>query len=88
MKTKFLKKVRKRFSWRYDHADYESCAPYRWILIDHKKQSTQRFYGINSIANHIIGEILGSYSYFNRIKLRAKREQKLRYNKEIKLLSN
>lgn len=86
MKTKFLKKVRKRYSWRWDEGDYTRGHQGRFRIIDHKNQNAISFDDSFTATLYLAGGVLGFGIGSNcaRFNLRAKRESRIRYYKEMK----
>jgi hypothetical protein len=82
MKVKFLKKLRKRYSWYWTPGnDFEKGY---WTVIDHKEKEVREWWNYQGF----ISSILGFDSYINYSHKLRDRENLKRYNQEIKLRKN
>ena len=59
MKTRLLKKIHKRFSWKYDHEEE------RWYVLDHKEKYGYHKKETYDVINSMIGMDL-SWSYYRK----------------------
>jgi hypothetical protein len=82
MKVKFLKKLRKRYSWSWNPGnDFEKGY---WTILDHKEKKVEEWREYQNFITSILG-FESSISYMQKLR---ERENRKRYNQEIKLRKN
>jgi hypothetical protein len=74
MKVKFLKKVRKRYTFKYDKTEQT------WTILDHHKQRCYIDTDVQNCMSKFISELLGFGSLINYLQ----RKTKLKNLKEYK----
>ena len=93
MKTKLLKKVRKRFTWRLVKREkpvlvrtsYVTQEVDQYALLDHEKKSVGYYDTLRDVFKVVVSRVLGSdMDVWYQERRKEHRQQKARYNKALK----
>ena len=82
MKIKYLKKLKKRYSWKWIEKGKGWCATGYWEILDHKEESVW----IWGTARAFISSTLGFHSSVEFDRKRNERKKRAEYNRKIKVI--
>lgn len=79
MKTKYLKKLRKRYSWKWK-PDSIHLKSGTWVILDHKKKEVIHWYSAHAFISDTLSEAK-AYEFNHRQRDRARN---LKYKEQLK----
>ena len=83
MKTRYLKKLRKRYSWKWkpDSINSEFGS---WVILDHKKKEVLHWYSAHAFISQTLSDAK-AYEFDHRQRERARNLKYIQQLKEFKL---
>lgn len=82
MKTKLLRKIRKRFSWRLETEGNPNYGTY--LVMDHQKQVVTKASGFRGLLSEIIYVATGFDTYHDWLRRHNKRARRAEYLRTLK----